>query len=326
MERAGFTHLAVYGDREHFANLLWLSGLDPRFEEALLILGPQPEPLLLTGIECESYLPVSPLFSSGALRQERFAPFSLPNIVHADQGRPLADILRAEGIHSAARLGCVGTKGLDLPAYLMDALRAATPECHDATQLFIHPATGLRTFATAKDIAWFEYSNVLASDGLRRMLEGIREGATDYELIQLAGFNGFPQGCHWGLKTGPHRISLASPNGTRVALGQPLSGNVCYRGSNCCRAGWGRPWTPGSARRRARLRRRFPPAPTSPPWLPGLKLSPLASPAERWMLPFARASPRTSTASASALATSSITRNGSIRPSGPIRLCRFTPA
>ena len=112
------------------------------------------------------------------------------------------------------------------------------PHATDAASLFIHPAQGLRTYATAKDVAWFEYSNVLASDGMRRILHGIREGITDYELVELARFNGFPQGCHWGLKTGPKRISLASPNGSRVARGLPLSGNVCYRGSNCCRSGW----------------------------------------------------------------------------------------
>ena len=38
MDGLGLTHLVVYGDREHFANLAWLTGFDPRFEEALLII------------------------------------------------------------------------------------------------------------------------------------------------------------------------------------------------------------------------------------------------------------------------------------------------
>jgi Xaa-Pro aminopeptidase len=237
LERRSWTHLAVYGDREHFANLLWLCGLDPRFEEALLILGPRAEPLLLTGIECESYLPVSPLFTSGGLRQERFPPFSLPNIAR-ETGRSLDEILRSEGITADSRVGVAGWKTLDVPAYLLDTIRAMTPAVDDASALFYDAATGLRARATAREIELFEYTNVLASDGLRRVLEGIRIGALDHELVQLAGFNGSPQGCHWGLKTGPHRISLASPNGSRVERGQPLSGNVCYRGANCCRAGW----------------------------------------------------------------------------------------
>jgi len=238
MQSRGLSHLLVYGDREHCANLLWLAGLDPRFEEALLILGPRAEPLLLTGVECEAYLPVSTLFTSGGLRQERYAPFSLPNIVHQEASRPLDEILRGEGITSASTAGVAGWKALDLPAYLMDILRATSGTAVDATGLFIDPEDGLRTSVTAKEIAYFEYSNVLASEGVKNILRGLRLGEADHDLMTLAGFNGFPQGCHWGLKTGRHRISLASPNGSRVERGLPLSTNVCYRGSNTCRSAW----------------------------------------------------------------------------------------
>src|ERR1700688_3004910 len=60
MESRRLTHLVVYGDREHFANLAYLTGFDPRFEEALLIVGPNPIPLLVVGNECEAYVGVSP--------------------------------------------------------------------------------------------------------------------------------------------------------------------------------------------------------------------------------------------------------------------------
>jgi hypothetical protein len=46
---AGLDALAIYADREHAANLLWLTGFDPRFEEALLILAPGTTPTLLAG-------------------------------------------------------------------------------------------------------------------------------------------------------------------------------------------------------------------------------------------------------------------------------------
>jgi hypothetical protein len=193
--------------------------------------------LLLTGIECQAYIQISPLFAEGELRQEHFLPFSLPNITQ-ERSRGLAEILAGERIGGGARLGVAGWKGGDLPAYLQAALEATGARTEDATALFIHPESGLRTFATAKEIAWFEYSNYLASEGMKRILRGIRLGATDHELVALAGFNGVPQGCHWGLKTGRHRVSLASPRGAVVERGQPLSGNGCYWGSNCCRAGW----------------------------------------------------------------------------------------
>src|SRR3984893_1870811 len=62
MESRRLTHLVVYGDREHFANLAYLTGFDPRFEEALLVIPPRETPVLLVGNECEAYLSVSPLF------------------------------------------------------------------------------------------------------------------------------------------------------------------------------------------------------------------------------------------------------------------------
>src|SRR5260221_13029449 len=44
---AGHDMLIVYADREHFANLAYLKGFDPRFEEALLNLAPDRMPTLL---------------------------------------------------------------------------------------------------------------------------------------------------------------------------------------------------------------------------------------------------------------------------------------
>ena len=35
---AGLDAFVVYADREHFANMAYLTGFEPRFEEALLLL------------------------------------------------------------------------------------------------------------------------------------------------------------------------------------------------------------------------------------------------------------------------------------------------
>jgi hypothetical protein len=52
MADRGYDRLVVYADREHSANLAWLSGFDPRFEEAILIAGASGEPAILVGNEC----------------------------------------------------------------------------------------------------------------------------------------------------------------------------------------------------------------------------------------------------------------------------------
>ncbi len=55
----------VYGDREHFPNLTYLTGYDPRFEESLLVIDLQrfgeQKPLLLVGNEGIGYANVSPI-------------------------------------------------------------------------------------------------------------------------------------------------------------------------------------------------------------------------------------------------------------------------
>src|SRR5262245_46501347 len=53
-------HVVVYGDREHAASLVFLTNLDPRFEEALLVLG-RGRRTLLVGKEDIGYMPVVPI-------------------------------------------------------------------------------------------------------------------------------------------------------------------------------------------------------------------------------------------------------------------------
>lgn len=252
MQRLGFTHMVVYGDREHFANLQYLTGYDPRFEEALLIVGETGTPLILVGNEGEGYLPVSPLHRSERLRHELYQPFSLLSQPRASS-RPICAILADEGIGPQARVGCVGwkdyadarqpdaTHASDLPAYLVDTLRALSSweQVTNATAVFMSPADGLRARSSASEIAYFEYTGTLAAEAIKRMLFGLREGMSDHELAQLAGYNGVPLGCHMVLASGDNYWqSMPSPVGAVIRRGDPLSTNVCYWGSNVCRAGW----------------------------------------------------------------------------------------
>ena len=252
MEERGLTHLVVYGDREHFANLTYLTGFDPRFEEALLILARQGDPLLVVGNECESYLPVSPLYATGKLRGERYQPFWLLNQPRGDS-RLIIEIFAGEGIGRGSQVGCAGWKylsepehpgaahALELPAYLVDTLRelAGWENVVNATAVLMHPGHGLRTTCSPSEIAYFEYTNVLASEGMKRMIFGLQEGMTDHELARLVEYNGEPLACHLAMGTGDtHLLGLASPRGATIRRGDPLSTNLSYWGSNSCRAGW----------------------------------------------------------------------------------------
>jgi hypothetical protein len=252
MAAQGLSHVLVYGDREHFANLTYLTHFDPRFEEALLIVGSEREPLLLVGNECAGYLGVSPLYRARRLRAERFQPLSLLNQPR-DASRLLREILADEGIGSATRVGCIGWKyfgehehpdaehAIDLPSYMVDTLRALVgyEAAVNATAVLMHPARGLRTRCSASEVAYFEYSNGRSAQGMKSMLHGLRPGMRDYELARLVGYNGEPLSCHMTLVTEANReLGLSGPVGARIERGSPLASNFGYWGSNICRAGW----------------------------------------------------------------------------------------
>jgi Xaa-Pro aminopeptidase len=252
MEERGLTHIMVYGDREHFANLAYLTGFDPRFEEAVLMVRGSAVPLLLVGNECESYLDISSLHTTGRLRHERFQPFSLLNQPR-DQSRTLREIFADESVGPSSRIGCVGYKyfaerehpdaqhALDIPAYLADTLRELSGRDHvvNATDLLMRPDGGLRTRCSPFEIAYFEYANGRAAEAVKRMLFSLSEGMTDHAVIESGRLNGDPLGCHVTFATGSNAyLGLSGPSGELIQPGQPLSLNVCYWGSNICRAGW----------------------------------------------------------------------------------------
>jgi hypothetical protein len=252
MEERKLTHLVVYGDREHFANLAYLTGFDPRFEEAVLIIGAHSKPLLVVGNECEAYVGVSPLFNEGRLRRERFQPFSLLSQPR-DQSRKIKEIFAGEGINAASLVGCAGWKyfsddeiadashAIELPAYLVDTLRelAERSKVVNATDLLMHPGYGLRSFCSASDIAYFEYTSVQASESVKRMIFGMREGMTDHEVVALGGTCGEPLACHTTFGTGgTAAFGLSGPRGEKIQRGNSLSMNISYWGSNSCRSGW----------------------------------------------------------------------------------------
>ena len=126
MDARGYDHLVVWADREHSANLAYLSGFDPRFEEAVLVVGPSGDPAVLVGNECAGMAAAAPL----PMRTVMFQDLSLPGQPR-DASAPLRSILHDEGIRAGSRVGVVGWKTyasratIEAPAFLVDELRAA---------------------------------------------------------------------------------------------------------------------------------------------------------------------------------------------------------
>ncbi len=246
----GLSHLVIYGDREHFANLAWATGFDPRFEEAILVVPEAGKPLLIAGNECFDYTLISPLVAAGEVERVRCASLSL---LSQPRDTPrLGDILN-DTIPATARIGVAGWKywgadevadpvrALEVPALLADLLRArAGPDrVENATDLLMHPAHGLRAAVDPDEIAAMEHANAVAARAVRTLVFALREGMSDFEAVAAAGLDGAPLSCHVTFATGTRAFQgLSSPTGQRLTRGSPLSFNIAPWGANICRAGW----------------------------------------------------------------------------------------
>ena len=105
----GMDALVVYGDREHSANIAYLTGYDPRFEEALLVAPtgawPRIAPHLFVGNEGWSYAELA----QGSFERVLCQSFSLPGQPR-DRQKPLVRLLAEAGIKGGMTVGAVGWK------------------------------------------------------------------------------------------------------------------------------------------------------------------------------------------------------------------------
>jgi hypothetical protein len=243
MDARGFERLVIYADREHSANLSYLTGFDPRFEEALLVVGPDSGPAILVGNECWGMAAAAPL----PMRLHRFQDCSLPSQPR-DRSRSLAEILGDEGVRPGARIGAIGWKTYasrqmhDLPAYLVDALRSLVGDggaVENATDLMIDPAGGLRIINEVEQLAAFEWASCHTSQGVRTLLHRLRPGMTEAEAVALLGWNGWPLSCHLMLTAGERaRLGLLSPTDRPIRFGDPFTTAFGIWGALTCRAGF----------------------------------------------------------------------------------------
>jgi hypothetical protein len=255
---AGLDALLVYADREHFANLSYLTRFDPRFEEALLILVPGRAPVLLVGNEGVAYAAVVP----PGVEVVRYQSFSLVNQPRADS-RPLGSLLAEAGVGRAGagreggagpgaqRVGIAGWKyfgpddeagaadWIEVPAYLVTVLRALGCEPVNASAIFVRPGSGLRHSNDIDQIASFEFAATHGSAAMRRMLLAVQPGMTEFEAFSEFRPIGLPFSYHPMVLSGERAaLGLASSSGRRLRRGDPMSAALGYWGSNIARGGF----------------------------------------------------------------------------------------
>jgi Xaa-Pro aminopeptidase len=233
----------VYADREHSANLSYLTGFDPRFEEAVLIVGREDRPLLLTGNECLGMAEAAPQ----PMRVELHQDLSLPSQPR-DGSRPLGEILASEGVATGSRVGVIGWKEfadrsmIEVPAFIIDAMRQAVGSdgvVENAGDFLTGAADGLRVINEVEQLAAFEAAACHTSNGVRNLLFGLELGMRESEAVQLLAWNGAPLSCHLMLTSGDRAtLGLLSPGDRRIERGDRFTTAYGIWGALNCRAGF----------------------------------------------------------------------------------------
>ncbi len=243
----GIDLLLVYGDREHSANMTFLTGFDPRFEEALLLIGARQPPLLLVvGNEGMGFS----LKSRVELQRRLYQQFSLMGQPR-DGSEPLESILRSAGMTRGTRVGVIDWKyfgpevgpdadrWLCTPAFIVRAIRTVTGEDPlNCTDITMHPAHGMRSVNTVDQLAAFEFAATCTTRAMKRTLLALRTGMSEYEAVELSRWNGMPFSCHPVMASGPRAAWVASPSTRRLELGDPVLFSLAAWGALSARAGF----------------------------------------------------------------------------------------
>ena len=240
----------IYADREHFANIHYLTGFDPRFEEALLIINSDDETTyLITGPENQGYANISeinlikktyPTF--GLLGQDRTKTSSLESI------------LIECNLKKNVGCGIVGWKYFtkdefekpnsifEIPHYIISSITNVTGKfsyLKNITSWFMHPSIGYRSKNEIDEIAFFEFSSCHTSESLKNVLKNISPNMTEFEVAQNFKPIGIPLSCHMMFSSGERaKLGLASPSSKTLNLGEPYAAAYGVWGALNCRVGW----------------------------------------------------------------------------------------
>ena len=245
----GFDAVVVYGDREHAANIAYLSGYDPRFEEALLIFGKTDVPALLVGNEGWGYAEIC----GGPYERVLCQSLSLPSQPR-DNSDAINDILSRCGISPGDNIAAIGWKpitqadkgfpdgAVDLPEFLSMPIRALIGDrghLVNAAGILMNPSDGMRAVNDVDQLALFEFSATFTSQGLRNVLDVVEPGMTELALARHFGMNGLPLCCHPMLSAGRRAAyGLPSPSLNVLKRGDPVTMAYGAWGALNARAGF----------------------------------------------------------------------------------------
>jgi hypothetical protein len=250
-ERAGRDWLVVYADREHLANIAFLTGFEPRFEEALLLLGKGGRRVLVVGNESGSYAVLAGLPNVEIVLCQALSLMGQPR----EAAPNLEDVLGEIGLERGDSIGLVGWKYLadgewrgplptfQVPAFIVDTLRAIAGDAAavtDETPVLMHPENGLRAVVDVHEIAAIEWGAARCSAAVWRIVQGAHEGDDEFSATSRMGYAGEALNCHVmfaSASPGSRVVGLRGPLGRKLTKGDGVTTAVGYWGALSSRAG-----------------------------------------------------------------------------------------
>lgn len=244
-----YTHYFIYGDREHYANIEYFTGIDPRFEESVLIISKGGKPTLIVGDEGCDYSKRIPY----DIAIEVYHGFSLPQQPRRTK-TVLQDILKKAGLNQESKVAVIGWKWFDpqdfttekeqfdIPYFIFNELLNVCSEDNlsNGTYLLQDNEIGLRTNLCAKELILAEVAGTKSANATLNVLQNLREGITELEASKYLMIDGDPINVHPNINFNKnYYYALASPMGdNELKKGDIVGAGMAYRRSLCHKVGF----------------------------------------------------------------------------------------
>lgn len=247
MKAESLDAVLIYADREHGGNFGCMTGFEPRFEEACLVVHADGHACVLLGNECLKMHQYSRI----PVNYVHVPYFSLPNQPMEGE-MTMEDSLRAAGLVSGMKVGLIGWKVFtgrlmdggrmfDVPHFIVEAMESLVGRANlvNAAAVMMNPANGLRATCGAEEIAQYEFAASLASNRVWQVLEELEVGKTECELADHLAAYAQPLSCYSMCATGERFTNaVVFPRDKRVVLGDRFTVSMGLRGGLTCRAGY----------------------------------------------------------------------------------------
>lgn len=231
--------LLVYGDREHGGAFSYLTGFEPRFEEAVLVLHKNGDSYLLLGNENMKMARYSFLKGTAI----HVPHFSLP-CQPMDTGKTMKELIAQSGINNGMSVGCAGWKYFtsytednlrlfDIPSFILEAVQKNNPvgKIVNASEIFVHPNNGVRIRNNANEIAHYEFGAGLASAAVYEAMEAVRPGVTEMEVAEKMITYGQPLTVTTICASGERFTNaVVFPRNKKIEIGHRFSLTIGLRG------------------------------------------------------------------------------------------------